>query len=251
MAIYITGDIHRDPTRFSTKNFPEQKEMTKDDIMIILGDFGLIWNQMETNYEKYWLNWLENKPFCTVFIDGNHENFDRLNTYPIETWHGGKVQKIRPNIIHLMRGQVFEIEDKTFFTFGGASSHDVQDGILRPDDPNFKRKQKALDRQTNAMYRIHRINWWPQEMPNETEMTEGIKNLKKQNNTVDFILTHSPYTSVLKDIDGYQPDNLSDYLQKIKQTTMYKQWLFGHIHANTAFHQDKAIAIYNKIIRIA
>ena len=31
-----------------------------------------------------------------------------------------------------MRGQVFEIEGKTFFTMGGAASHDIQDGILDP-----------------------------------------------------------------------------------------------------------------------
>ena len=79
MAIWVTGDIHGDPTRFSTENFPEQKEMTKDDIMVILGDFGLVWNyEIESKEETYWLNWLDAKPFTTVFIDGNHENFDQI-----------------------------------------------------------------------------------------------------------------------------------------------------------------------------
>ena len=39
-----------------------------------------------------------------------------------------------------MRGQVYDIQGKTFFTMGGASSHDIQDGILEPDDPLFNYK---------------------------------------------------------------------------------------------------------------
>ena len=89
MAVWITGDIHGNPQRFSTDNFPEQKEMTKDDVVIILGDFGLVWDYSgENKTEKYWLDWLENKPFTTLFVDGNHDNFDRLDDYPIEQWHG-------------------------------------------------------------------------------------------------------------------------------------------------------------------
>ena len=32
--IYITGDCHSNFERFNTRNFPEQKEMTKDDYVI-------------------------------------------------------------------------------------------------------------------------------------------------------------------------------------------------------------------------
>ena len=49
--IYCTGDTHGDWTKFSTDIFPEQKEMTCEDFVIICGDFGL-WD--ETNEEKYW-----------------------------------------------------------------------------------------------------------------------------------------------------------------------------------------------------
>ena len=76
------------------------------------------------------MDWLDCKSFTTLFVDGNHENFDRLYEYPVEEWHGGKVHKIRPSVIHLMRGQIFEIEGKSIFTFGGASSHDIDGGIL-------------------------------------------------------------------------------------------------------------------------
>lgn len=102
-------------------------------------------------------NLLEEKPFTTVFVDGNHENHQRLDSYPAETWQGGNVHFIRPSVIHLMRGQVFHIADKSFFVFGGASSHDISAGILEPDDPNFKKKKKRLDKDPFALYRINHM----------------------------------------------------------------------------------------------
>ena len=135
--IYLTGDTHGDFRRFSTRVFPEQKQMTKDDYVIILGDFAGIWStDPEDSMEKYWLNWLEKeKPYTTLFIDGNHENYDRLCQYPVREWNGGKVHEIQPSVLHLMRGQIFRLCGKTFFTFGGARSHDVQDGVFEWDYP--------------------------------------------------------------------------------------------------------------------
>ena len=84
ISVWITGDIHGNPVRLSTDSFYEQKEFSgnKDEnIVIILGDFGLVWSRDgENKNEKYWLDWLESKPFTTVFVDGNHENHIRLAT---------------------------------------------------------------------------------------------------------------------------------------------------------------------------
>lgn len=255
MSVWITGDIHGNPIRFSTYNFPEQKGMNKDDVVIILGDFGLVWNYKgEDKNEKNWLDWLEEKPFTTLFIDGNHECFDRLDLYPVEEWRGGKVHKIRPTVMHLMRGQIFDIQDKKFFTFGGASSHDISSGILEPDDPKFKDKKKHLDKNPFALYRINHISWWKQELPNEEEMREGLLNLERENNKVDYILTHSPYTSLLRQMDGgsglYDNDVLTDYLQEIKQKVEYKQWLFGHMHLNNTYYWERSSCVYEQLIRI-
>lgn len=38
--IYITGDCHGNFERFNASIFPEQNEMTKEDYVIICGDFG-------------------------------------------------------------------------------------------------------------------------------------------------------------------------------------------------------------------
>ena len=88
MKIFITGDTHADFKRFGS-NFFDDKEC----YVIVCGDFGGVWDN--SNTEKYWLDWLESKKFTLLFVDGNHENFDMLNAYPVTEWNGGKVHVIR------------------------------------------------------------------------------------------------------------------------------------------------------------
>ena len=249
--IYITGDCHADFSRFSTDIFPEQREMTKEDYVIICGDFGGVWTKDEESPREKWdMNWLEDKPFTTLFVDGNHENFDRLYSYPVEKWHGCKAHKIRDSVIHLMRGQVFEIEDRKIFTFGGASSHDIQGGILEPEDPDYKKKKKELDKGW-LPYRINHLSWWERELPTESEMAEGLINLKKNDNKVDFIVTHccASSTQALYSEGRFASDVLTDYLEKIRQTVNFKKWFFGHYHDNKNINADE-ILLYEQIIRI-
>lgn len=250
--IYITGDCHQDFERFNIDIFPEQKEMTKDDCVIICGDFGGVWNRNEeSSREAKLMDWLENRPFTTLFVDGNHENFDRLYAYPVEKWHGGKVHKIRPSVIHLMRGQVFEIDGKSIFAFGGASSHDIAGGILEPDDPDFKKKKKKLD-QGWYPYRVNHVSWWKQELPSEEEMQEGIENLAAHDNKVDFIVTHCCASSTQNLLGGglYKTDILTEYHEKIRQNTSFKKWFFGHYHDNRNVNIEE-ILIYEQMIRIS
>ena len=251
--IYITGDTHADfKRRFNSKNFPEQKEMTKDDYVIICGDFGGIWDVgLESKQEAWWLNWFEERLFTLLFVDGNHENFDRLYGYPVKEWHGGKIHEIRPHIYHLMRGQVFEIDGKKIFTFGGAQSHDIQGGILETDDPDFTKKKKQLEEDW-IPYRINHLSWWEQELASQEEMEEGRENLRKQDYTVDYIVTHCCSTSTQDRLGNglYKPDRQTDYLEFIKNYTNYKKWFFGHYHDNVNVN-EKEILIYEQLIRIS
>ena len=250
--IYITGDCHADFRRFSTKNFPEQREMTKDDYIIICGDFGGVWNRFEESpEEKYKLDWFDEKPFTTLFVDGNHENFDRLMAYPVEKWNGGNIHRIRKSVIHLMRGQVFELEGKTIFTFGGASSHDIDGGILDISDPDFHRKRKLLDREW-IPYRINHLSWWENELPDAEEMEEGVRNLAAHDNCVDYIVTHCCSSSTQAVIGGgkFTTDVATRYLEDIKQSVKFKKWFFGHYHDNKNVNAEE-ILIYEQIIRIS
>ena len=166
MAIYITGDTHGGFQRFGSKYFPQQKEMSREDYVIITGDFGGLWDGGQK--DQHWLDWLEEKPFTTLFVDGNHENFGLLDALPEKEWNGGRVHAARDHVLHLMRGQVFHFGGLTWFTMGGAASHDIQDGILDPAAPDFER-QYWLMRRMRAMFRVKGVSWWAEEMPSPEE----------------------------------------------------------------------------------
>ena len=223
--IYVTGDTHGniDIGKFSMRRFPEQKEMTKDDYMIVCGDFGLIWNG--DKQDLYLRNELSNRNFTTLFVDGNHENHHMLNEYPVKEWNGGLIHEITPSIFHLMRGQVFTIDGKKFFTMGGARSHDV-------------------------IYRRYGVSWWPEEMPSPYEYALAINNIALNGRRVDYVISHAGPTSIIKQMNElFEPDELSDFLNSIKHTVSYDHWYFGHYHMN--YHADeKHTCLYHRIERI-
>ena len=74
--IYITGDTHIpiNLEKLTDEKFPEQEQFTKSDYIIITGDFGGIWDGSDE--EKFWIRWLNERNFTTLFVDGNHENFE-------------------------------------------------------------------------------------------------------------------------------------------------------------------------------
>lgn len=245
--IYITGDCHGDYSRFNMKNFPEQKELTKDDYVIVCGDFGF-WH--DSGEQRWWLRWLSKKTFTILWVDGNHENFDLLKTYPVEEWHGGKVQYITPSVLHLMRGQVYEIGGKTFFAFGGAASHDAV-CILNPDAPSF-RYQKSRLKRLRLPYRVEHVSWWKEELPSEEEMREGVLNLEKHHYQVDYIMTHCAPTSIqeLMKKKKRNPDILTDYLEEqVFRKAEYENWFFGHYHGEGRVGK-KEIMLYENIFRL-
>ena len=251
--IYITGDCHGDFRRFSTKNFPDQKNMTKDDYVIICGDFGGIWFQKDSKKikeENYWLDWLNSKPFTTLFVCGNHENFERLYQFPVEKWNGGKVHRVRDSIFHLMRGEVFRIQGKSFFAFGGAASHDISDGIIEMDD-DWKKKARRWQKQ-GKMFRVKGLSWWEQELPTEEELMNGMKNLDRVGRKIDYIITHSLYSAFVKNVGYgiYETDSLMDYFEEIKNKVEYKKWFSGHYHVNMNYG-DKEVILYEQITRIS
>lgn len=231
---FITGDTHADFRRFSVENFPEQKNMTRDDTVLICGDFGGVWQDCKE--ERYWLNWLSEKPFTICFVDGNHENMDRLYGGEFETvdFHGGKAHKIRDNIYHLMRGYVFDFEGKKIFAFGGASSHDIQDGILNrtdfDNDEDFKRTVK-LWRWMGKIFRINHVSWWKEELPNQEEMDFGEKTLDEYNWEVDYVISHSQPQEICSLLGFHTPDPLTMYFNRLLRNGLkFKEWHSGHLH---------------------
>ena len=228
--IYLTGDTHGeiDIDKLFVGDFAK-KQLTKADYVIILGDFGFIWKNAPDEFEKTWLSKLDKLPWTTLFIDGNHENFSRLNSYPVEHWHGGKVHKINDSVIHLMRGQVFDIDGKTFFTFGGAKSIDIA-------------------RRTEG------ISWWPEEQASYAEIQEGFDNLLAHNNKVDYVLTHTCVTEVCTLIvrsfgsSFYDPDPMSKVLDAYHSAIDFQKWYFAHWHVDKDFGRYECL--YDRIVEV-
>ena len=114
--IYVTGDTHAeiDIHKLNLDSFKDQKLMTKSDYLIICGDFGLVWDGSDR--ERWWRSWLSKKTFTTIWVDGNHENFDLLETVPESNMFGGCVQEVAPSVFHVKRGQVLTIDGKKIYS---------------------------------------------------------------------------------------------------------------------------------------
>ena len=221
--IYVTGDTHGNFERFQPEYFPEQAELTKNDIVIIAGDFGGVW--FGDSRDDASLDWLESLPFTLAFVDGNHENFDALAVYPVEMWCGGKIQRIRPHVLHLMRGQIFELDGYRFFTMGVAMSHDIG-------------------------CRTEHISWWRQELPSGEEYAEARQNLDRIGWEVNYIITHCAATGTIRGRKHYNRANqLTDFLREIREKARYDYWIFGHYHDNRMIDSTH-ILLWEQIVQI-
>lgn len=217
--IYITGDIHGDFSRFKS---PLLRKLRKHDALIICGDFGFIWDGSDK--EKKLLKKIGRKRYNVLFVEGSHENYDLLEKYEVEEWCGGKTRLISGRLRQLMRGQVYEIAEKTVFSFGGGQSDD------------------------NAEL-IEGQNWWAREIPDESELNEGRNNLERAGNDVDFVVTYEPPAKLHEFIDHTAGDvnHINTFLNEVYEKTTFKKWFFGKLHLNKLI-PPKYHAVYDNII---
>ena len=189
-------------------------EASDSDLLIILGDIGLKFRDTEENraFDELFLSSKKN----IAFIDGNHENFDFLESFPMGERYGAPVRVLSENIVWLQRGYVYEIEGKSFFVFGGCNS-------------GAKWKPRGL--------------WWPQEAPTEEQLARAYANLAVRDNKVDYILTHKCEQGIGK---THTPalHELCDY---IRENVDYKMWYAGHWHTYKS-GGDKLIFVYDQLV---
>lgn len=224
MKYYITGDTHQ--TNDLQKIFDFKENLTEEDYIIIAGDAGFVWS--DSSSELY----LRQKifdliPATILFIDGNHENFNLLYSYPLVNFKGGKAHKINDKMFHLTRGQIFDFNGKKVFTFGGATSIDKNQ-------------------------RVENISWWSQELPTVYEQNNGLDQLDSYDNKVDYIITHALPFSVLTEITNensfmIDEDTLVMYLDEIKAKVSYDKWFCGHYHIDKNVYKDNIYMLYNRI----
>lgn len=223
--IYLTGDTHGDLSCF--KN-PKLNKLGEKDYLIVCGDFGFLWDN-ESEEEKKKLEQLKKKKYTICFVDGVHENFDIINSYQPYRWKGGNAHKIADNIFHLMRGEIFTFEGKTFFAMGGGESDDA-------------------DARENG------DGWWEAEQPTAEELKNGVDNLLNSERSINYILTYEAPT-VAKEILSQRTSRnisispLNTYLQELMKNIDYTHWYFGSLHIDLKISK-KMTAVFNDIIEI-
>ena len=215
MIIKITGDTHGDRLRM-IEYIDAHKKNPNFDMLLVCGDFGYIFSG--SKQEDLFLDYIEKEAsFEVVFVDGNHSNFPKIYSYPIEKWNGGLVHTIRKNIRHLMRGQIYSID-----------------------------KKWRLDYEKTHNKKI----WWEEEFPTQEEIDFAFRNLEEHNWEVDYIITHSAPTNILPLVSEFFISNakadidiVNSTLEKIRQKTTFDHWYFGHYHGNKEI-DDKFTILY-------
>ena len=234
MSIYLTGDTHGHADGRFRYDWPWYLDpLRPDDVVIILGDFGLLWEPDEGNWEEELsLDSLGSFGSTFLFIDGNHENHDRLKKLETVRLFGAPAGKVSEHVFHLRRGEIYEIEGKTFFCMGGATS---------------------IDRR----HRHEGTSWWPEENVSREELQHGLNNLKRHGNTVDYILTHTPPRHIGLEMfprerdDPHYADPTAEKLDTVLRRTEFKQWFFGHMHFNCVIQSDpRFVSLFDRVIRL-
>lgn len=221
--IYLVADIHGYIRLEWLKAQLDKIPLTEADYLIILGDAGIIWSKDEHGEVMEYYQGLACK---TLFLDGNHENFDLLYQYPVERFCGGQVHRISDRLYHLMRGEVYLFDGQTFFVFGGGFS-------------------------VKKLTHSSPISVWEQEMPTESEYQNGISNLERANYQVDYVLTHVAPSSLayIMGVNLVQEERvLNDYLEHLAKRVTFKKWYFGHHHRN--MQSGAFTGLYSQVRRL-
>lgn len=240
MAVFVTGDIHGwlDIGKLTPDRWPEGKTLRKSDLVVICGDFGLAWSDPQTIEERFFVEWLDSCPWTTLFIDGNHENYDLLDSFPTKIWRGGMVGCVpgTKHILHLLRGEVYEMgQDGRWFCMGGAPSHDIAG-------------------------RREGESWWPREMPSAEEYQRARDNLDRVGWSVDYVFSHDVPRKLRRfamarhyDPSREQDDELSAFLQEVDERLDRKRlkvWYAGHYHDDIMLRDHHHAELYNQVVRL-
>lgn len=228
MRLFVTGDTHGgiDVHKLSNPEWIAQKNLSKNDLLVILGDFGFIWSNHRDGRERYWLKWFAEKPYRIAFLDGNHENHDRLAKLERVEFHGGIAGRVSENVWHLKRGELYKFGNKSVFTLGGAESVD-------------------------RIFRTKGVSWWAGELLSEEDKEKSYEILDSCNWNVDLILTHTLPRSIIRnylDNPEKEEDPTSAFLDQIYTRLTFLGWYAGHFHVDMDI--EKFHIMYNHIQEI-
>lgn len=220
--VWITGDTHGsiDIGKLNSHRFPVQFGMTKEDVLIIAGDVGVVWDNSKT--DLYWRNWLSEKNFTTLCCLGNHENYNAISEFPITEKFGGQVREIAPSLFYAVGGEIYTLNGKTYLFINGADSHD-----------------KA--------YRTENKSWWAAEQISAEQIERAKANVAKYNNKVDYVISHTGGIYVAKTFN-FKPTISDERLTELLFSIEYSHHWCGHYHVDV--NLNKTTVLYRQITEI-
>lgn len=213
--IYVTGDTHGDYAIFGERRLGQLK---KGDSLIITGDFGFIWDNSDDEVKN--LKKLSKKKFNILFVEGAHENHERLREFEEVDFCSSKARKIADNIYCLERGEIYDIEGKSIFALGGG---------LPP--------YADEDSDNSAL-------------PNDDELQHAVDKLSERRRRVDLIITHEAPASIKRLIDRNTTINdLNIFLDTVLHNTRCGKWFFGSLHEDRAV-SDRLICVFEEVYKV-
>ena len=225
--IYLTGDTH---ALIDYDKIPAwlawNSSVTREDYLIVAGDFAGVMTRGELDSL---LSLYADLPVTVLFVDGNHENFDLLDGFPEREAFGGRVGVLSENVLHLKRGELYEIEGKRIFTFGGGTSID-----------KYRREEG--------------VSWWARELPTDAELQHAKKTLAGAGH-IDLIVTHSCPSRALSAMAPYlysaklEVFRDNEVLEEIASLADFDKWYFGHYHIDLAL-DSQFTAVYRDFYEI-
>jgi hypothetical protein len=211
--------MHGDLSRFDKLKF-----LKKGDFLIVAGDFGFLWDKTER--EDRILKKIGKKSFYTLFVEGCHDNYDLINSYPAEEFCGGFTHHISGNLYHLCRGNIFNLGGTRVFAFGGGVSADIAE-------------------------RQQQNRWWGEEAVSEEEIETALEALDDHGFEFDIAVTHEAPAS-LKQFLAFESTLLTRihfFLDEVRERAKFTTWYFGKLHKNKLI-PPKFQALFDECIYI-
>ena len=218
--VYFSGDTHGDIDVQKLFRLSSERSLTRDDIIIILGDCGVVFYKPGEKLKRM-IELYESIGATILYIDGNHENFPLIETYPVTEIFGAKANRISDHVYRIRRGEVLTLDGVTMLCIGGAMSHDKE-------------------------WRVEGESWWKEEDITDADVDNALENVSKLGGKVDLILTHCIDSPTQFAGLHFKPDKSSNCLSRIDYEVKYTAWLCGHYHIDR-FLGFKKVCLYEKI----
>lgn len=217
--IFVHGDVHGNFEWIA--DFCRDNQTTTSDVLVLLGDSGILYGEKADRAEQIINNYLSSLPVTILDIQGNHAcpPEDRVEEGYLKTLMkiddemiGIAYQQFNyPNIYHAINGNTYYLAGHPCLVVGGATSVDKE------------------WRQLTGNY------WTEHEIPSLQDMNNILHQIHTRH--FDAVFTHTvPYEYMPRDafmasVDQSKEKNeMEHYLTRVKKEITYDHWYAGHWH---------------------